>query len=143
MLIFGKPDSRSQPEKCNVNKSRSELRRVFVEAKLRRKRGQKKVFTQDEGSPICKWADNINSNYKPVIVTISKKIALADGLASQAGVNDKIDIFEIEQFMAANVYELSKFKKKHRAVTVKEIIDKYNKIVSDYESDPGLKIDIE
>ncbi|KMY66196.1 hypothetical protein AAU61_17000 [Desulfocarbo indianensis] len=32
-----------------------ELRRVFVEAKLRKKRGQKKVFTQNDGSTICKY----------------------------------------------------------------------------------------
>jgi len=32
-----------------------ELRRVFVEAKLRKKRGQKKVFTQDDGTSICKY----------------------------------------------------------------------------------------
>lgn len=35
--------------------SMPELRRIFVEAKLRRKRGRKQVFAQDDGSPICKW----------------------------------------------------------------------------------------
>lgn len=93
-------------------------------------------------SLIRKCADNIDSSLKPVVVTISKKIVVAEELGIQAGIKDRIDIFEIEQFMAANIYELSQFSKEKRVVTVKEIVQRYNTIVKKHESDPGLKIEV-
>ena len=90
-----------------------------------------------------KCKDNIYSNSRPIIVTVSNKIAVAEELAAQIGIKERIDVFDIEQFLAANVYELSKFKKDGRMVTVKEIIELYNKIVEQCESDPGLKIRLE
>lgn len=91
---------------------------------------------------IRKCRDNINSSLKPIIVTISNKTNVAEELASQSDLKDRIDVFEIEQFMAANVYEFSRFSKDLRPTTVQELIERYNTIVGECESDPGLKIKI-
>ncbi|KIX14536.1 DUF4928 family protein [Dethiosulfatarculus sandiegensis] len=90
---------------------------------------------------IRKCADNINSNFRPVIITLPKKITVAEELAAQNGLENRIDVFDIEQFLAANVYELSRFSRANRKVTIKEIVENYNHIVTECESDPGLKID--
>ncbi len=90
-----------------------------------------------------KCRDNINSNFKPIIVTISTKVGVAEGLADQTGIKDRVDVFELEQFMATNVYEFSLFSSKKRIVTIKDIVFAYNNIIDHCESDPGLRIDID
>ena len=54
-LDLSEEDTKTGEPRIIYLKSIPELRRVFVEAKLIRKRGQKKVFNQEDGSPICKW----------------------------------------------------------------------------------------
>jgi hypothetical protein len=55
----------------------------------------------------------------------------------------RIDIFDIEQFIATNVYEWSKFKTAEQKVTITSLIDKYNELIGTYETDPSLKVAFE
>lgn len=52
--------------------------------------------------------DNLNAVYRPVLVTLQDGLTVAE-LADNVGLGDRIDIFEIEQFVALNLYELGKF----------------------------------
>ena len=61
-------------------------------------------------------------------------------MAENAGIENRIDIFEIEQFVATNVHEKSGFAKSKRRVTVKKLIDSYNDLIDNCETDPSLKI---
>ena len=61
-------------------------------------------------------------------------------MARNAGLADRIDILEVEQFVATNVYEKSAFAESNRNVTVTELVEQYNKIIEGCESDPSLKI---
>ena len=47
---------------------------------------------------------------------------------------------EVEQFIATNVYELSKFQTSQRKLTVERLIAQYNQIVEECETDPSLKV---
>jgi Domain of unknown function (DUF4928) len=62
--------------------------------------------------------DNINDGIRPVLVTGQRGLTVAEGLADNAGLGDRIDIFEIEQFIALNLYELGKFAADGRRVAV-------------------------
>jgi hypothetical protein len=53
-----------------------------------------------------------------------------------------LDIFEIEQFVALNLYELGKFRESVRRTIVGELVDRYNKIVGEVETDPSLRIEL-
>ena len=64
-------------------------------------------------------------------------------MATQIEIDDRIDIIEFEQFIATNLFEQSKFDRDARPVAVKDLIDRYNRIVEDCETDPSLKIDFE
>ena len=86
--------------------------------------------------------DNLNDGYKPVLVTIQKGIAVAEGLADNKGLAERIDVFEIEQFVALNLYEWGKFEAEERRVAVEDLARRYNEIVEDAETDPSLKIEI-
>lgn len=89
---------------------------------------------------IRKCIQNIETGLRPLIVTTQKGLSVAEALAEIQGVDGRIDIFEAEQFIAGNVYELGRFERAGRDATVEQLVDKYNLIVTSSETDPGLRI---
>jgi len=83
---------------------------------------------------------NLTDGLRAIVVTRKAGVAVAEGLAGNAGIADRIDIFEIEQFLALNLYELSGFAPSRRRAAVSEVIDRYNWIVDEVETDPSLRI---
>jgi len=81
-------------------------------------------------------------NFKPIISTTKSGAAGGDALAKNAAMADRIDVLEIEQFVATNVYEWSAFDQGQRPVTVRNLINAYNRIVEKCETDHSLKISI-
>jgi hypothetical protein len=77
-----------------------------------------------------------------MIITLQRGLTVAEGLAANAGIADRLDIFEIEQFVALNLYELGKFRESVRRTIVGELVDRYNKIVGEVETDPSLRIEL-
>lgn len=63
-------------------------------------------------------------------------------MAKNANLADRIDILEIEQFIAANVYEWSRFECAQRTVSIRELAATYNRIIEQVETDPSLKIKV-
>ncbi len=99
------------------------------------------VTTSPTESTIQNCLTNLNDGYRPMIVTTQRGLPLAEGLAANAAVADRIDVFEIEQFVALNLYELGKFAADGRRTAVAEVIERYNRIVETVETDPSLKIE--
>ena len=93
-------------------------------------------------SVIERCRDNLDAGRKPVLVTIRNGVAVAEGLAENAGLVERIDVFEIEQFVALNLYEWSEFEETERRGAVVRLVRRYNEIVEDVETDPSLKIEI-
>lgn len=91
---------------------------------------------------IRKCADNIAAGRKPIIVTGKRGLTLAEGLAENAGISDRLDVIEFEQFIATNIYELGEFEQSKRKDKVQELVAHYNRIVTTYETDPSLKIEV-
>ena len=100
------------------------------------------VTTSPSEALIGKCQDNLNAGYRPMIVTLQRGLAVAEGLADNAGISDRIDVFEVEQFIALNLYELGKFAAAGRKIAVDDVVERYNAIVDEYETDPSLKIDV-
>lgn len=99
------------------------------------------VTTAPGESVIRRCRENLDAGLRPVIVTTSKGFAVAEGLAENADLGERIDVFEIEQFVALNLYELGKFAPEGRSVAVGDLVTRYNEIVEQFETDPSLKID--
>ena len=89
-----------------------------------------------------KCEGNLNAGIRPIIITTYESMAGAESLANIQGISGRVDILEAEQFLATNVYELSFFKTADRKITVERIIDKYNEIVEECETDPSLKVSV-
>lgn len=100
------------------------------------------VTTAPTEALVRKCKGNLENGLRPLVITTVKGVSGIDLLAANAGVEGRIDVFEIEQFVASNIYEISKFMQEKRRITVEQLIEKYNAIVEDCETDPSLKIDI-
>lgn len=101
------------------------------------------VTTAPGEALIHKCGNNLSSGLRPLIITTEDGVGGAKALARQAGIDDRLDIIEIEQFIATNVYEWSRFERDSRPSTVADIIARYNKIVAECESDPSLRIEFD
>ena len=92
---------------------------------------------------IEKCKSNIRAGYRPVIITIFERVHTALNLAEDAGLVGRVDVWDIQQFLSANIYEHSLFDETKRNSTLSDIIVQYNKIVLDTETDPSLRIEFE
>lgn len=100
------------------------------------------VTTSPGEAVIARCRDNLNDGHRPVLVTLQRGLTVAEGLAANVGLADRVDIFEIEQFVALNLYELGKFAADGRRVAVNDLVERYNEIVEEVETDPSLKIEL-
>ena len=85
---------------------------------------------------------NLDDALRPIIITVDDEYLAACVMVRKAGLAERVDVFEIEQFMAATMYELSLFDSGKRRVAVAHLFEKYNAIVEDNETDPSLKVEI-
>ncbi len=99
------------------------------------------VTTSPGEALIAKCRDNLNDGLRPILVTLQKGITVAEGLAENASIADRIDLFEIEQFIALHLYRMSQFKA-NRKLAVTNLVERYNAIVQTVETDPSLMIEI-
>ncbi len=100
------------------------------------------VTTSPDEAVIEKCKDNLNDGYRPMLVTLQRGLTVAEGLAGNVGLADRIDIFEIEQFVALNIYELGKFGADGRKTAVMDMVRCYNEVVEEFDTDPSLKIEL-
>ena len=100
------------------------------------------VTTSPGEAVIERCRENLNDGHRPILVTVQRGLGVAEGLATNVGLSDRIDIFEIEQFVALNLYELARFAAEGRKTAVTDLVSRYNEIVEEYETDPSLKIEL-
>ncbi len=101
------------------------------------------VTTAPGEALIRKCQTNLGAGLRPLIITTQDGLGGAKALAKQAEVNERIDVIEVEQFFAANIHEWSGFERSARASVVADVIERYNRIVSEVESDPSLRIEFD
>ncbi|AAZ97764.1 conserved hypothetical protein [Thiobacillus denitrificans ATCC 25259] len=99
------------------------------------------VTTAPGEAVVERCRDNINDGFRPIIVTTARGLTAAEVLAENAGLGERIDVFEVEQFVALNLYELGKFAADGRRVAVGDLVTRYNEIIEEVETDPSLKIE--
>ena len=86
---------------------------------------------------------NLQAGHKPIIVTLHRATAVAQGLADIAQIADRVEIFDAEQFIAGNLHEFGKFRNSGLRASAQALIAGYNRIVSSCETDPGLKVELQ
>ena len=99
------------------------------------------VSTAPGEALLRKCKRNLDDGRRPIIVTLRDGVALAEGLAKNIGIGERVDVLEVEQFLATNIYELGAFEARSRRDTVADIVKRYNAIIAEHETDPSLGID--
>jgi hypothetical protein len=98
------------------------------------------VTTAPTSALLSKCADNLGKGLRPVVVTTTKGVYAAEAFASDAGIADRVDVLDIEQFLATNVYEWSGFEQRSRSASLDQLVSAYNDIIDKCETDASLKI---
>lgn len=88
-----------------------------------------------------KCQSNLEKGLRPLIVTTVKGATLGRISAENAGLHERIDIFEIDQWIASNVMEWARFEAGARRLKIDELVTRYNLIVDKVENDPSLRIE--
>ncbi|QNK03754.1 DUF4928 family protein [Dyella telluris] len=100
------------------------------------------VSTAPGEALIRKCQENLGKGKRPIIITISNRMAAAEGLLDNLGIGDRVDLIEFEQFIATNVFEFGRFTSEGRKAMFAKIVDRYNEVVDEYETDPSLRIEL-
>jgi len=64
-------------------------------------------------------------------------------LAADSELSGRIEVWDIQQFLSTNINEYSLFDSNARNAKLADIIEKYNAIIDEKETDPSLKIEFE
>ena len=91
---------------------------------------------------IRKCTKNIEDGFHPIIITTSKRVSVAEGLAESAGIANRLDVWDIEQFLSMNLNEHGLFCQDGRKNMAVRLVATYNNIIDNCETDPSLKIQI-
>lgn len=88
-----------------------------------------------------KCRKNLHSSIRPMIVTTPKGVSGAENLVENQGLQGRIEIYSADQFISLNINELGVFSDKSISDALYDVINRYNRIVSDHEDDPSLCIE--
>lgn len=92
---------------------------------------------------IEKCRKNLVAGCRPIIITIFDRVHTALNLAEDAGLGGRVEVWDIQQFLSSNVFEHSFFDESRRNGTLADIVENYNRIVLEKETDPSLRIEFE
>ena len=77
-----------------------------------------------------------------MIVTLATRIAALQQIAEDMKIADRVDFYDVEQFVSLNLFEFAKFKPENRKAALKDVIDRYNTIIDQHETDASLRIEL-
>jgi hypothetical protein len=98
------------------------------------------VTTHPSEALARKCGDNIKSGLKPLIITLAEAVRPAEFTLKAFELVDRVDVLDVAQFLTANVYERSFFKAADCKMTLTVLLQRYNVIVSECETDPSLLV---
>jgi hypothetical protein len=100
--------------------------------------------TTAPGEPLIqKCSANIRAGCLPIVITIFDRVKTALDLAADADLSGRIEVWDIQQFLSTNISEHSLFDGMERNAKLADIIEKYNTIIAEVETDPSLRIEFE
>lgn len=100
------------------------------------------VTTAPSEALVGKCRGNLDAALRPMIVTTEAGVAGARALADAVEIAERIDVYDVAQFVSLNLHELSGFEADRSRHTVDALFAAYNRIVDEVEGDPSLRVDV-
>jgi hypothetical protein len=91
---------------------------------------------------IGKCGTNVKKGYRTVLLVPESKLQAARQLAELAGIQQRVGITSLEQFVGGNVEEIGEFGKAALAKNLRALLQKYNERVLAVETDRSLLFEI-
>lgn len=91
---------------------------------------------------IKKAALNLKSGLHPVLLVPRDQVARATHLAEAQEIEARTTVIAIEDFLALNIIEMSEGQQQSFVITLKSIIETYNRRLEEVETDMSLKIEL-
>ncbi|MZP28896.1 DUF4928 domain-containing protein [Heliobacterium undosum] len=81
----------------------------------------------------------LDSGKRPIIITVSRQAPVAEALAEYMGLEERIDIWDVEQFISANLHEINQFEPSRYNASLNNFVTEYNNMVLGYETDIRIR----
>jgi hypothetical protein len=91
---------------------------------------------------VRKCGDNLKNGLKPLIVTTTDGVGGAAFLLRNSKLGERVDVLDCSQFLTANLYERSLFQVAICKITLTKLLERYNQIVDECETDPVLRVNL-
>lgn len=99
------------------------------------------VTTFPSESLMRKCTENLKNNLRPILITSIRGAVVAEAMASNIGIRERIEIIELPQFLSTNLLEWTRFDSNQHPEALSRLITAYNRIVHQHETDPSLRIE--
>ncbi len=100
------------------------------------------VTATDGKGTIERCQENVQSGVHPVLLLPKRFVEKALVYAEVAGIQERISVLSIEDFITQNIIEMSTQGNQDFFATLKEIIEEYNRRLEQVETDMSLKIEV-
>ena len=91
---------------------------------------------------LAKCQANIEHGFRPMILTPEERIGTARSLADNIGIEDRVAVRGIEEFISGNVEEIAVYSEAETRRVLQELFETYNNRVDEVEPDPSLLVEI-
>lgn len=91
---------------------------------------------------IEKCARNLQNGYRVIVLVLDSKVEAARQMAETLGIQAKVAVLSIENFVGQNLEELGEFGKANLATGILKLLEKYNERVAAVEADRSLLIEV-
>jgi len=100
------------------------------------------VTATDGKEAVGRCKENVETGVHPILLVPKRYAEKANVYAEIAGIQDRVSILAIEDFITQNIIEMSTHQQQDFFSTLKAIIDEYNRRLEDVETDMSLKIEL-
>jgi hypothetical protein len=100
------------------------------------------VTTAPSLALIRKCKDNLLTGSLPVVIVPRDKVGVANSHAEAEGIQTRISVIGIEDFLALNIIEMSNDAQGQFIDKLREVLQEYNRRIEEAETDQSLKIEI-
>ena len=100
------------------------------------------VTATDGKQAVDRCKENVETGVHPILLVPKRYAEKASLYAEIVGIQDRVSILAIEDFITQNIIEMSTNQRQDFFSTLKAIVDEYNRRLEEVETDMSLKIEL-
>ncbi|MCY4194341.1 MAG: DUF4928 family protein [bacterium] len=91
---------------------------------------------------VAKCRTNLEQGFRPMVLTLEDRVGTARSLADNIGIEDRVAVRGIEEFIASNIDEVARYSEPETRRIMRQLFERYNTRVQAAEPDPSLLVEI-